>query len=208
MVGPAEDGQVSLPATMLDTFRRWCYYPARYFGVCERDIRQLINTFVAPVSREVPIAPNGGSRVGGTSAPDSGGPTWFRPTAASLRSHPPRSGPGGFFLSPETKEKNRCRARKRRGPERKDGASAVRPSPDRRPNRGRRLQERGEYRRRAESRVAANANRAGVRKHDSRWQPRRRKAGEGTQGLNHRRAERAKLRRRRPGVWGCLPVSL
>src|SRR5207244_11254281 len=75
MVGPAEDGQVSLPATMLDTFRRWCYYPARYFGVCERDIRQLIYTFVAPVSREAPIASNGGSRVGGTSAPVSGGPT-------------------------------------------------------------------------------------------------------------------------------------
>jgi len=105
MVGPAEDGQVSLPATMLDTFRRWCYYPARYFGVCERDIRQLINTFVAPVSREVPIAPNGGSRVGGTSAPVSGGPTWFRPTAASLRSHPPRSGPGGFFCRQKPRRK-------------------------------------------------------------------------------------------------------
>src|SRR5438552_13785144 len=61
--------------TSLDTFRRWCYYPARYFGVGERDIRQLINTFVAPVSRQVPIAPDGGPRVGGTSAPGSGGPT-------------------------------------------------------------------------------------------------------------------------------------
>jgi len=38
-------------------------------------IGQLINTFVAPVSREVPIAPSGGPRVGGTSAPVSGGPT-------------------------------------------------------------------------------------------------------------------------------------
>jgi len=110
----------------LDTFFRWCYYPARYFGVVK-------GTFVSWSTRSLPRS---AVRCPSRRTVDRAWVGRVRPFQEALpeldwrpqRSVLTRQGLAlvGFLL-PTSQGENRCRARKRRGRERRNGASAVRP---------------------------------------------------------------------------------